>query len=185
MKDKLAEIMDYLKQKKVDYSDARFEESKTESITVKNGRLEGLSRAEDRGVGIRVLLDGCWGFAADSGLTMSSLKQTAQKAIRIAKASAVTKKDPARLSPVEIYKGKYETAITEDPFRVSLDEKIDLLLAVNKILKKHSKIKTVEASLDFFKTDKVFCSTEGAMIEQTIIGLSQLLALAAWAFVKR
>lgn len=169
MKDTLAEIIEYLRQKRVGYSDARFVEAKTESITVKNGRLEGLSRSEDRGVGIRVLLDGCWGFAADSGLTMSSLKKTADKAIRIARASAVTKKDPVRFSPVEIHKGRYGTTVTEDPFGVSLDEKIDLLLAVNKILKKHPKIKTAQASLDFFKTDKIFCSTEGALIEQTII----------------
>jgi len=169
LKENLEEIIEYLKRKKVDYADARFVDSKTESITVKNGQLEGLSRNESKGIGIRVLYNGCWGFAAGSGLTISALKNTADKAVRIARASATTRKNPVRLASVDIHRAKYMSPCLEDPFAVSLDGKIDMLMNINRIFKKHPKIKTIEGGLDFFRTEKIFCSTEGAMIEQVIV----------------
>jgi TldD protein len=168
LRDRLAELTDYLKNKKVDYADARYVDLKTESITAKNEQVEELSRVESRGVGIRVLVDGCWGFAADSNLTPSSLKKTADLALGIARASAVTRKEPVRLAPVEIHRGRYTSPCREDPFQIPLDDKINLLMGINGILKKSPKIRTAEASLDFHRTDKIFCSTEGAFIEQTI-----------------
>ncbi|MEE9554335.1 MAG: TldD/PmbA family protein [candidate division Zixibacteria bacterium] len=169
MREKLAEIIEYLKHKKVDYADIRFVETKTESITVKNNRLEELARNDNRGIGIRILHNGCWGFAACSELTKSSLKKTAEKALRIARASAVTNKEMVRLAPVEIFRTSYVSPCRVDPFAVPLDEKIDMLIAVNRVLTKNPKIKMAEAGLDFFHTEKLFCSTEGAIIEQTII----------------
>lgn len=169
LKEKLIEIIKYLTHKKVDYADIRFVDTKSESITVKNNRLEELARNDSRGVGIRVLYNGCWGFAAGSGLTESSLKKTAEKALRIARASAVTKKESASLAEVKVFQASYRSPYQVDPFDVPLDEKIDLLMGVNKILTKNPKIKTAEAGLNFFRTEKLFCSTEGALIEQTII----------------
>jgi TldD protein len=169
LKDQLRELVDYIKKKKIDYADIRFEDEKNESITVKNGQLEALSRSNERGVGIRVLHNGCWGFAAGSIITPSALKKLADKAISVAKASTITRKRPAKLAPVETFIGKYYSPCKEDPFAVSLDEKTGLLMDVSEILMKQKKIKVSDASLDFFKTDKIFASTEGALIEQIII----------------
>jgi TldD protein len=169
VRDQLLELIDYIKGKRIDYADARYVESRTESITVKDARLEGLSRSEGRGVGIRVLHNGCWGFASGSLLGPRDLRKLAVKAIGIAKASAVTRKEPVTLAQIEPYKDKYFSPTEIDPFAVPLDEKIDLLLRVDGILRKHPKVKIAESSMDFFRTDKVFISTEGALIEQTII----------------
>ncbi len=168
MKDSLREIIDYIKSKKIDYADARFEEQKNESITVKDGQLEALSRSEGHGVGIRVMHAGCWGFASGTLLDSRDLRKLADRAIGIAKASAVTRREPVNLAPVEPYKDKYVSPMIEDPFKVSLDEKIDLLLKVDKTLRKKSKVKITESSMDFYRSDKIFCSTEDALIEQSI-----------------
>lgn len=168
MKDKLRDLIDYIKKKKIDYADARYVERRSESITVKDGRLEAFSRNEGHGVGIRVLHDGCWGFASGSLLGTSDLKKLADQAIGVAKASRVTRKQPAVLAPIEAYTDTYVSPVIEDPFAVPVDEKIGLLLDVTKILKKQPKIKIIETSLDFYKNYKIFCSTEGAFIEQTI-----------------
>jgi TldD protein len=169
MKDKLRELIDYIKSKKIDYADARYVERKNESITVKDGTLEALSRDEGRGIGIRVLHNGCWGFAASARIGSADLRKLADRAIGVAKASAVTKGKPAVLAPTQIYQDKYISPMIENPFNVSLDEKINLLMNVNDILRKQKKIKIIESSLDFFRNDKIFCSTEGALIEQTIV----------------
>ena len=169
MKDRLKEIIDYIKHKGIDYADARYVEQRSESITVKDGQLEAVSRNAGRGVGIRVLHNGCWGFASGSLLEMRDLRRLADKAIGIARASAVTRKAPAALAPVDVKTDKYISPFIEDPFRVPLDEKIGLLLKVDEILRRQKKIKITESSMDFFRTDKFFCSTEGAMIEQSIL----------------
>jgi TldD protein len=169
LKEQLEELIDYIKRKNIDYADARYLDKRNESMVIKSGRLEALARNENRGVGIRVLHNGCWGFASGSIINPSALKKLADKAINIAKASAVTRKQPAILAPVEVFVSKYSSPCLEDPFAVPLDEKIGLLIGVCKILDKQKKIKVSEASLDFYRTDKIFASTEGALIEQTII----------------
>jgi TldD protein len=168
VKDKLRELIEYIKRKGIDYADARYAIQNNESITVKDGRLEGLSRNEGRGVGIRILHNGCWGFASGSLLESKDLKILADKAIGIAKASAVTKKETISLAPAEPYNDRYITPVSINPFTVPLDEKINLLMKIDATLKKRPEIKITESSLDFFNTDKIFCSTEGAFIEQTI-----------------
>jgi TldD protein len=168
MKDKLLEIIEYINAKGIDYADARYVESQSESITVKNGRLESLVRSEGRGVGIRVLHNGCWGFASGSLLAPRDFKRLADRAVGIAKASAITRKNPVTLVSVPPYNDKYTSPVSIDPFAVSLDDKIALLMQVDDILRRQPKIKITESSLDFFRTHKIFCSTEGASIEQTI-----------------
>jgi len=168
MKDRMREVVEYTKKKGIDYADARYLKSQNESITVKDGKLEGLSHNEGRGVGIRVLYNGCWGFASGSLLRPGDLKKLADKAVGIARASCVTRKNPVSLASVEPCRDSYSSPVAEDPFSVSLDEKIDLLLQVDKILKRRPKVKISESSMDFYRTDKIFCSTEGALIEQSI-----------------
>ncbi len=41
----------------------------SQSIVVKNGRVEALSQDENQGLGIRVLINGAWAFASTSNLT--------------------------------------------------------------------------------------------------------------------
>ena len=38
------------------------------SVSTKNGRVETLADAESEGIGVRVLVDGAWGFACSSRL---------------------------------------------------------------------------------------------------------------------
>jgi TldD protein len=169
LNDRLKETVDFLKTKGVDYADVRYVHSENEIINVKNNQLGSLANNESRGVGIRVLYKGCWGFAAGSDLTGAGLRKTAVKAVNIAKASLVTRKKKVKLAPVPVYIDRYESPYIENPFEVPLDEKIGLLMEITKKLGSKKKIKTAEADLAFYKTNKIFCSSEGSFIEQTII----------------
>jgi len=46
------------------YADIRLCHSLEQSLSVKNGHVDGLSHTESLGFGVRVLVDGAWGFAA-------------------------------------------------------------------------------------------------------------------------
>jgi TldD protein len=169
LKDRIKETIDYLKKKKVDYADIRHQKTSLENIKVKNGNVEALSRNDDQGFGIRVIADGAWGFAASSICTEEEMKRVADQAIEIAKASALTKKENVKLAETEVHRDKYESRYAIDPFGVSIDKKIGLLLDACQIMMKNKKIKVAEGSMEFLKTDKTFASTEGAFVEQSIL----------------
>ena len=169
MEDKIKVTIDYLKKKKVDYADIRLQKKLAESIKVKNKNVESISRNEDQGFGIRVINSGSWGFASSSVTTEAEMKRVANKAIQIAKASAITKKENVVLAEQESFVDKYQSFYQLDPFTVPLDRKIELLLNSTQILSKSKKIKVAEGYMGFYKTDKVFASTEGAYITQAIL----------------
>jgi TldD protein len=167
LKERIKDIIDYLKAK-VDYADIRHQRKSTENIKVKNGTVEALSRNDDQGFGIRVVKNGAWGFAASSIRTPDEMKRVADAAIEIAQASAVTKREEVKLTPAEICKDSYRSSYEKDPWEVPIEKKIGLLLDACDILRKSPKVKVAEGSMQFFKTDKIFASTQGAFIEQSI-----------------
>src|SRR5207245_5995356 len=85
----------------------------------------------ERGFGIRVLVDGAWGFASSSDLSATEADRVAAEAVRIAKASATALRNRVRLDDRPPARGTYETPIQEDPFSVPLAEKIGHLLAAD------------------------------------------------------
>ena len=169
MKDKLGNALDWLKGKAVDYADCRYVRTEKESIRVTDSIVDTLTRDVNVGVGIRVLHDGAWGFASVASIREADIKKAAHKALQTAKASATTKKQPVKLAEQEAFKDHYKSPCDIDPFDVPSHEKIGLLLEISERLKSDKLIKTASASMDFYKTNKIFCSTEGAEIEQDII----------------
>jgi len=169
LKQAIKETLEFLKRKKVEYADIRQIHKVTENIEVKNGNIDGISCDTDQGFGIRVIANGAWGFASSSVLSPAEMKRVANKALEIAKASSIIKKELARLSPTEVFEDQYISKYEIDPFKVSLEEKIELLLKATELLRKDNRIKVAEGSMDFYKTEKLFASTEGAFIRQSIL----------------
>lgn len=169
MKDRLKACIDWLMVKQVDYADCRLVRRESETIRVVDGVVEAMTRTLDVGVGIRVLVKGAWGFAATASLIPAELQKTANKALQIARATAVTLRQPVRLAPQTPYVDTYASPCLTDPFAVGTDVKLDLLTAVCRQLRTSKKIRKAEASMRFYKTHKLFVSTEGAEIEQDLI----------------
>ena len=169
MKDKLKECVDWLRGKGVDYADCRYVRTEKESLNVSDGNVDSFVRNLDVGVGIRVVANGAWGFASTATLTGAELKKTANLALKIAKASAITKHEPVVLAEQETFVGKYRTKFKIDPFTVSSEDKIGLLVNACDEVRKSKKIKTAEGSMEFHRIKKLFVSTEGAEIEQELM----------------
>jgi len=169
MKNKLGNVLDWLKSKSVDYADCRYVRTEKESVKVTDGTVDTLAKDVNVGVGVRVLHDGAWGFAAIASTSEAEIKKAANRALQTARASATAKKEAVKLAEQEAFKDHYKSLCEKDPFTVSTDEKIGLLLEITERLKTDDRIKMAQASLDFYKTNKLFFSTEGAEIEQDII----------------
>ncbi len=150
------------------YADARYLAEESESIDVENGRVEGVSRGSDAGIGVRVQVDGAWGFAGTALLDGKEVERVAKLAVEIARSSRPLLRSPVVLAdeqPVETF---WETAVEEDPFEVSLDEKIDLLLKASAELQSVQGLTIAQTSMDFWRRHSFLATSEGARIEQII-----------------
>lgn len=165
----LKNVIDWLRNGKADYSDCRFVCRDNETIQVTGASVDNVARTNVTGVGIRVLANGCWGFAASNRLTVSELKATASRALQIARASAVTRRERVHLAEQQAYEDHYASDYEIDPFAVSIDDKLQVLFGINEVLMKSPKIKAAVGNMDFYRTKKLFVSSEGACIEQEIV----------------
>ena len=151
------------------YADIRVVRRERQTITVKNGVVEALSQDTDQGFGVRVVVEGAWGFAASSLLTPAEVDRVTALAAQIARASALVKTRDVDLGPPEVHVARYRTPVRTDPFQVPLEEKIALLLAADEAMRRVKGIVVAESSLEFVREVKTFASTEGSFIEQEII----------------
>lgn len=151
------------------YADIRICEILNENITVKNGEPESVTFSQKKGFGVRVIVDGGWGFAGSIDINKPEIRKTAAKAVRIGKASALLKKKNVALCREKPCRDKYATSLKKDPFKVRLDEKLDSLVQASKLLREQSPlIRASYAHYRGFRENKLFMSTEGAEVAQLI-----------------
>jgi TldD protein len=150
------------------YADARFIRKESEGLTVRNQEMEGIDRSRSEGIGVRVLVDGYWGFAASARTGEKDIERTAGLATEIARAAARLPREPVRLAPVEPVTDRWTTPVREDPFTVPLDEKVSLLMEATRRMQGVKGLSFAEGSLDLFRSRVAFASSEGAAIEQEI-----------------
>ncbi|NIN66788.1 MAG: TldD/PmbA family protein [Anaerolineae bacterium] len=150
------------------YADIRIIELETQSVAVKNGIVEGVALDSSRGFGVRVIADGAWGFASSARCDPEKVDKITALAIQVAKASALVRGDPIDLGPPEAHKDTYRTPVELDPFQVSLEEKIDLLLACDEAMRRAEGVAVAEGNMLFMRERQLFASSEGSFIEQEI-----------------
>ena len=150
------------------YADVRVVRRLDESIGIKTGRVEGVASGESEGFGVRVLVDGAWGFAASHILTTAEADRVAAEAVRIARASATALREPVVLSDRPPAVGTYETPVVEDPFAVPLERKIADLLAADTAAASVKGIVFTESMYAAQREWKTFAATDGTFTEQTI-----------------
>jgi TldD protein len=152
-----------------DYADARVGTDETESLTVRNQEMYGIERSRSTGIGIRVLVDGRWGFASTAQLRDGDIDSTARLAVEIARAAGRLPGDPVRLTPTEPAVARWHSPMQEDPFSVSLEEKVALLMEASRRMQDVRGVDYGEASLDLFRRRTCFASSDGAALDQTTV----------------
>ncbi len=153
-----------------EYGDVRICTYHTQNLTARDRSLSNLSDKISSGFAIRVLLDGAWGFAASPHKTPAEVERIVALAVEIAKASRLTQQKKVQLVPVDAYQDTYITPIEIDPFTIPITEKAELLLNINDRLLSYGNkgIKKAYSYLQFTREDKLFASTVGSAIQQTI-----------------
>jgi TldD protein len=151
------------------YADVRIVNVRDQSVAARENRVTEISDSETFGVGVRALAGGAWGFAASRLLNRQECQRLASQAVDQAVANARVVRTPVELAAVEVYPdGIWRSPIRRDPFRVSMEDKIDLLLSANAQALSVNRAEFVNSSMHFVRQQTTFASTEGSILEQTV-----------------
>jgi len=154
---------------RVTYADIKVGQYWLEHIATKDGVVEAMESNEILGYGIRVVKNGRWGFAASNILTCDGVFAAVKKAILLADAAALIAGEDVILTNEHVVKDTYVTPHKEDPFDVSVDEKVKLLLEADREQRREKRIRVSQAYYTGWKQKKLFASSEGAWISQTLV----------------
>ena len=168
MKDITARALNIAQVRGASYADIRVVSRDTQHVAVKNGKVEALQEDETQGFGVRVIVNGAWGFAASSYVDAHEVERVVTQAIAIARASALVKTRDAHLGEPVVIEESYVTPIKINPFTVLMSDKIGLLLRADEEMRRVQGVKVARAEMAFVHEDKTFASTEGSEIKQEI-----------------
>jgi TldD protein len=147
------------------YCDLRVARYMNESIDTREERVEGVNSSVNSGFGVRVIVEGTWGFASSNVVTKEQIEKTAGLAVEIAKANRALQKMPVQLEKLPGYDDEWTMPMKRDPFTVSVEDKIKHLLAINDAAKKAG-ASFCSSSMTFVREEKFFASTFGTLLRQ-------------------
>ena len=152
------------------YSDVRIGRYRTSVVATRERQITRTADTDSIGAGVRVLVDGTWGFAATNLLTTDAVAAAAREAVVIAKANRIARDAPVQLAPTATYRDvTWKSDFTTDPFEIPLEQRADLLLRANAAAMTVKGLSFVTSALAFVKEDRSFASSEGSVITQTVV----------------
>jgi len=157
-------VVEYASKLGADYVDARLEDHYNELIIVANGKVQRGVINRKRGMGIRTMVNGAWGFQSTTDLTKKGVRQATEDAFKVAKASSKHVPTPVKLAPEKAYKTSYETKVKVDLEDVAFEDKLKQIITWEKKLHTSKKIVRGLAEYTGIKIHKIFVNNEGANI---------------------
>ncbi len=150
----------------VSFADTRIFSTMREVIIMKNGQIETAGTSLEKGMNVRVILDGAWGNATTS--VEGDIGPTVKHAINVAKASALKLRKPVELTEEPVITDTYKTPYQIDPFGVDFEEKLELLKIADSTLREAGdQIKVTETHCGAYRVKLSFANSEGSRIHQT------------------
>ncbi|MBK8550160.1 MAG: TldD/PmbA family protein [Ignavibacteria bacterium] len=149
------------------YCDLRICKNRNQYISTKEEMIQSISDGENLGFGVRVLINGTWGFASSSLISETEVAKVTELACEISKANSILQKVPVELVMAKSYEDKYNTPLQINPFEISITDKINLQLKFNNLAKSQG-ADYVDSFMWFINEWKYFASSEGSRIIQDL-----------------
>jgi TldD protein len=150
-----------------EHADLRVERIRTQTISLRDARLEALADGEDLGLAVRVVHEGTWGFAAGVVLTAAEAVRLAEEAVAVAKVSAAVNSDRVELAPEPVYPDAvWVSDYDVDPFTVPDAEKTGLLTELSEQLLAADGVEHVQTGCTAVKEQKYYADTAGTRTRQ-------------------
>lgn len=168
-KKKLADIaLNAAKAKGATYADVRIGRYLNQFITTQEKRVDNIVNTESAGIGVRVIVNGTWGFASTSNMTPDSVAKAAEQAAAVAIANSKFQTVPVQLAPVNgVGEVTWNTPVKKNAMEVPIKDKVDLLLSVNDAAMSNG-ANYITSVLFLVNEQKYFASTDGSYIDQDV-----------------
>ncbi|MDA0329471.1 MAG: TldD/PmbA family protein [Gemmatimonadetes bacterium] len=152
-----------------DYADIRIATNRTQRASTRERIVSGVMDSETSGFGIRVLVDGTWGFAASRDVSLDEVARVARVAVAQGRANRAAQRRPVELAPLDwTGRGEWRSPIEIDPFTVPIEDKVALLLQANEAAMAVAGVAFANSNMAFLREEKFFASTDGVITDQTI-----------------
>jgi TldD protein len=169
LKKQLADVaLNAARSKGATYTDVRIGRYLNQFVVTREDKVQNIVNTESYGMGVRVIANGSWGFAATDKLDKDSIAKAAETAVAIAKENSKLLTEPVRLAPQKGYgEVSWKAPIEKNAFEVPIKEKVDLLLNVNDAAMKAG-ANYITSLLFLINEQKYFASTDGSYIDQDV-----------------
>ena len=166
MKDLCRHAVEVARKRGASYADARIVRLRNQWMSAEDERISDIANTESFGIGVRVIADGAWGFAATAQVENGTIERVAARAVEIAKASALAKApDGLRWAKEPVHTGTFRTPVKKDPFKVSLEDKVGLLLAIGKEVLAVKGVRKYHGHMRFRREQRFLATSEGTLVE--------------------
>jgi TldD protein len=163
------------------YTDVRIGRYRRQIIRTRERLVASVTDDESYGLGIRTLVDGCWGFAATSVMTRTGVQNAAREAITLSRAARTVQRRPVELAPATPATGTWITPVQRDPIEVPLEDKIALLLGANEAALRVKNVRFVSSGFQLLREVKTLVTSEGTNVTQTFIRVGPSFSATAIA----
>jgi TldD protein len=169
LKKQMADVaLNAARSKGASYTDVRIGRYLNQFVVTREDKVENIVNTESYGMGIRVIANGAWGFAATDTLDKDSIARAAELAVATAKENSRLLSEPVRLAPQKGYgEVSWKAPIEKNSFEVPIKEKVDLLMNVNSAAMKAG-ADYVTSILFLVNEQKYFASSDGSYIDQDV-----------------
>ena len=152
------------------YADVRVSSVRNQSIATREDRVLNINNGESMGFGVRVLVNGAWGFAASRDLSRPEITRVAALAVAQARANRRLMQRPVVLAPsVPVTDGRWASPARIDPFTIPVEQKAELLLRANAEALRVRGARFASSSMFFLKDERTYANTDGTFTVQTIV----------------
>ncbi|HWA66618.1 MAG TPA: DNA gyrase modulator, partial [Mycobacteriales bacterium] len=172
-------VLDRARELKVEHADVRVERIRTGDLALHDARLETSHDADERGLAVRVVHDGTWGFAGGAVVTPEAARALVDRAVEVAKVSKPVTGERIELAAEpshgeQVWVSSYEV----DPFSVTEGDRIALLAEWSARLLGAKIVNHADATLKQVRENKFFADLGGTTTTQQRVRLQcQLTAL--------
>jgi TldD protein len=149
------------------YVEARYQARSFSEVNFANGRLERVRMVENAGCGIRVLVDGCWGFSSSASMSKEDLKESLVQAVSMARVLGRSKKNKVKgLAESKMARGTFVAKAKGDLAGIDIEQKVRVAREAEAAARKQAKgIKTASATYRDMLDHKVIANSDGAEVE--------------------
>ncbi|WP_280458279.1 TldD/PmbA family protein [Nocardia carnea] len=155
-----------------EHADLRVHRLCTQSIRLRDGRVEALTDTVELGFAVRVIVDGTWGFASHAVLNPETAAQVARSAVAVATSLRALNRERVTLADEPRYdNARWVSAYGIDPFTIPSADKVALLQHYSGRLSAADGVDHVTAALLQVKEQTYYADTAGSAIIQQRVRL--------------